>query len=104
MRILLAPHGTRGDVQPIVALAVALRARGHVVQLVAPANFVSWVRGYGFDTESDGIDPQATLTSTSPFASVLEAWLANFCGRSKCRAGRMSAGARSNQAALRTLL
>jgi vancomycin aglycone glucosyltransferase len=63
MRILLAPHGTRGDVQPIVALAVALRARGHTVRLVAPANFVSWVRGYGFDTESDGIDVEALLQS-----------------------------------------
>jgi len=28
LRILLAPHGTRGDVQSIVAPAVALRARG----------------------------------------------------------------------------
>jgi vancomycin aglycone glucosyltransferase len=64
VRILLAPHGTRGDVQPIVALAVALRARGHVVQLVAPANFVAWVRGYGLDTESDGIDVEAQLRSS----------------------------------------
>jgi vancomycin aglycone glucosyltransferase len=63
MRILLAPHGTRGDVQPLVALAVALRARGHVVLLTVPANFVSWVRGYGFDTESDGIDVEALLRS-----------------------------------------
>jgi len=63
MRILLAPHGTRGDVQPIVALAVALRARGHVVLLTVPANFVSWVRGYGFDTESDGIDVETVLRS-----------------------------------------
>jgi vancomycin aglycone glucosyltransferase len=63
IRILLAPHGTRGDVQPIVALAVALRARGHVVSLAVPANFVSWVRGYGFDTESDGIDVEALLRS-----------------------------------------
>jgi vancomycin aglycone glucosyltransferase len=63
MRILLAPHGTRGDVQPIVALAVALRARGHVVLLTAPANFVSWIRGYGFDTESDGIDVETLLRS-----------------------------------------
>src|SRR5471030_2925504 len=63
MRILLAPHGTRGDVQPIVALAVALRARGHVVLLVAPTNFVSWVRGYGVDIESDGIDVEALLRS-----------------------------------------
>ncbi len=63
MRILLASHGTRGDVQPIVALGVALRARGHVIQLVVPANFVSWVRSFGFDTQSDGIDVEALLRS-----------------------------------------
>jgi vancomycin aglycone glucosyltransferase len=63
MRILLAPHGTRGDVQPIVALAVGLRARGHVVLLTVPANFVAWVRGYGFDTASDGVDVEAQLQS-----------------------------------------
>jgi vancomycin aglycone glucosyltransferase len=63
MRILLAPHGTRGDVQPIVALAVGLRARGHVVLLTVPANFVSWVRGYGFDTASDGVDVENLLRS-----------------------------------------
>jgi vancomycin aglycone glucosyltransferase len=64
LRIVLAPHGTRGDVQPIVALAVALRARGHVASLTAPANFVSWIRSYGFDTESDGIDVEALLRSS----------------------------------------
>jgi vancomycin aglycone glucosyltransferase len=63
MRILLASHGTRGDIQPIVALGVALRARGHVVQLVAPANFVTWVRGHGLDAQSDGIDVEALLRS-----------------------------------------
>jgi vancomycin aglycone glucosyltransferase len=63
MRILLAPHGTRGDVQPIVALAVALRARGHNVVLTVPANFVAWVSAYGFDTESDGVDVEALLRS-----------------------------------------
>jgi vancomycin aglycone glucosyltransferase len=64
MRILLASHGTRGDVQPIVALGVALRARGHAIRLVAPANFVTWVRGYGLDTLSDGIDVEALLRSS----------------------------------------
>jgi vancomycin aglycone glucosyltransferase len=64
MRILLASHGTRGDVQPIVALGVALRARGHIVQFVVPANFVKWLRGYGFDAESDGIDVEALLRSS----------------------------------------
>jgi vancomycin aglycone glucosyltransferase len=63
LRILLASHGTRGDVQPIIALAATLRARGHAVRLVAPANFVSWLRDHGFDTESDGIDVEALLRS-----------------------------------------
>jgi vancomycin aglycone glucosyltransferase len=61
MRILLAPHGTRGDVQPLVALAIALRAHGHIVQMVAPANFVAWIRSYGFETQSDGVDVEALL-------------------------------------------
>ena len=65
MRILLVSHGTRGDVQPIVALGVALKARGHIVRLVAPANFVTWVRGCGLDMQSDGIDVEALLRSSA---------------------------------------
>src|SRR5436853_6075589 len=61
MRILLAPHGTRGDVQPMIALAVALRHRGHNVRFVTPANFVGWIRGLGVACESDGIDVEEVL-------------------------------------------
>jgi vancomycin aglycone glucosyltransferase len=64
MRICLASHGTRGDVQPIVALGMALKARGHIVQLVVPANFVSWIRGFGLEAESDGIDVESLLRSS----------------------------------------
>ncbi|MGI5502328.1 glycosyltransferase [Lentzea sp. CA-135723] len=39
MRALLVTHGTRGDVQPFLALAVELRARGHSALLAAPASF-----------------------------------------------------------------
>lgn len=39
MRVLLAPVGTRGDVQPLVALAVALKARGHDPLLIASSAF-----------------------------------------------------------------
>ena len=62
MRVLLAPHGTRGDVQPMLALAYALRDRGHVAAFSAPSNFVAWVRSHGFDAESNGIDVEAVLT------------------------------------------
>ncbi|XVV00627.1 glycosyltransferase [Actinosynnema sp. CA-248983] len=39
MKALLVTHGTRGDVQPMLALAVALREAGHDAVLAAPASF-----------------------------------------------------------------
>ncbi|MEO6090192.1 MAG: glycosyltransferase [Umezawaea sp.] len=41
MRALLVTHGTRGDVQPFLALAVALRNRGHEAVLAAPTSFAA---------------------------------------------------------------
>lgn len=41
--------GTRGDVQPAIALALGLQAAGHSVTIGAGANFDGWVRGYGLD-------------------------------------------------------
>jgi UDP:flavonoid glycosyltransferase YjiC (YdhE family) len=63
MRVLLAPHGTRGDVQPMLALAHGLRARGHHAAFLVPDNFVAWIRGYGFACEPDGVDVEAALRS-----------------------------------------
>ncbi|WP_433270897.1 glycosyltransferase [Actinosynnema sp. CS-041913] len=40
MKALLVTHGTRGDVQPMLALAVALREAGHHAVLAAPGSFV----------------------------------------------------------------
>src|SRR5262245_60081933 len=64
MKVLLAPHGTRGDVQPMLALATALRARGHDAAFVAPSNFGDWIRAHGFSAESDGVDVAAMLRSS----------------------------------------
>ena len=64
--MLLAPHGTRGDVQPMVALAVALRGRGHIVSFIVPSNFVGWIRAHGFGAESNGIDAEAVLRAAGP--------------------------------------
>jgi vancomycin aglycone glucosyltransferase len=64
MRILLAPHGTRGDVQPMLALAAGLRAREHEVSFVAPANSVDWIEGFGFRSYSDGIDVEQMIQGT----------------------------------------
>jgi vancomycin aglycone glucosyltransferase len=49
MRALLSAVGTRGDVQPIVALALRVRDLGHEVRLCVPPNFLQWVGGFGFE-------------------------------------------------------
>lgn len=49
MRIAIATLGTRGDVQPYVALALGLLRRGHQVQLAAPEQFAAFVTGHGVD-------------------------------------------------------
>ncbi|MEP7240761.1 MAG: glycosyltransferase [Devosia sp.] len=47
MRIAIHTLGTRGDMQPYVALALGLRARGHEVQIAAPARFADFATGRG---------------------------------------------------------
>jgi UDP:flavonoid glycosyltransferase YjiC (YdhE family) len=47
MRYSIITTGSRGDVQPFVALALALRERGHVVTIVTNENFRAFVEGFG---------------------------------------------------------
>ncbi|MFG1708045.1 glycosyltransferase [Nonomuraea sp. M3C6] len=47
MKVLILTHGTRGDVQPYAALALALRLAGHEVVLGAPAGSASVAQPYG---------------------------------------------------------
>ena len=71
MRALLSSVGTRGDVQPIVALGLRVRELGHQVRLCVPPNFVEWVRGFGFEAVPVGVEmrhpvgrgPAAPLTA-----------------------------------------
>src|SRR5512138_636849 len=39
MKITILTYGTRGDVQPLVALALGLQNAGHTVRLAAPHRF-----------------------------------------------------------------
>jgi UDP:flavonoid glycosyltransferase YjiC (YdhE family) len=41
--------GSRGDVQPFVALSLGLKEKNHRVTLMAHGNFKSFVEGYGID-------------------------------------------------------
>ena len=56
MQVLLSSIGTRGDVQPIVALALELQALGHRARLCVPPNFKEWVESYGLECIPIGPD------------------------------------------------
>lgn len=47
MRVAIHTLGTRGDVQPYVALASGLIKRGHEVQIAAPVQFQSMIQAHG---------------------------------------------------------
>src|SRR3954471_22093318 len=59
MRALVCAVGTRGDVQPIFALALRLRALGHDARLCVPPNFVEQARALGFDACAVGVEMRA---------------------------------------------
>ncbi|WP_434600672.1 glycosyltransferase [Streptomyces sp. A5-4] len=57
MRVLVYSYGSRGDVQPYVALAHALNTQGHTAVLSAPARFGALASDYGieFRARDDGL-------------------------------------------------
>jgi vancomycin aglycone glucosyltransferase len=56
MRALLAAVGTRGDVQPALALALELRKLGHAVRLCISPNFVDWANSLGLEAVPMGVE------------------------------------------------
>jgi vancomycin aglycone glucosyltransferase len=58
-RVLISAVGTRGDVQPALALALEARALGCDVRLCVPPNFVEWAGRLGFDAAPIGIEMRA---------------------------------------------
>lgn len=47
MRITILTYGSRGDVQPFLALALGLQKAGHKVKLAAPHRFADFVEAHG---------------------------------------------------------
>jgi sterol 3beta-glucosyltransferase len=47
MKIAIHTFGTRGDVQPYIALGLELKSRGHEVTLTAPRDFTRWIESFG---------------------------------------------------------
>ena len=61
MKIAILAFGTRGDVQPLVALGKGLKKRGHQVRLVAGANFKGWIEAQGLAAVAGSVDIQALM-------------------------------------------
>lgn len=73
MRITVLALGSRGDVQPLLALAVGLQKTGrHKICFAAPDNFESLVREYQLDFFPLGVNTH-TLLGTAELATGIEA-------------------------------
>ena len=56
MRIVIIAPGSRGDVQPYIALGKGLQNAGHYIHLVSHSNFEALVTAYGLEFWSFGND------------------------------------------------
>lgn len=63
MKILLIALGTRGDVQPALALAAGLRDAGHAVTVAASLTFKDWIVSQGFAYGEIPVDIEQIMTS-----------------------------------------
>ena len=61
MHITMLTLGTRGDVQPFIALGVGLQQAGHQVQLATYSDFESLIRSYGLSFSRISGDAQTTM-------------------------------------------
>jgi vancomycin aglycone glucosyltransferase len=66
MRILLSTIGSRGDVQPLVALAMELRALEQDVRLCVPPDFQDWIEGLGFPVVPIGPELRKAMSAAPP--------------------------------------
>jgi UDP:flavonoid glycosyltransferase YjiC (YdhE family) len=64
MRIVIIAPGTRGDVQPYIALGKGLQNAGHYVRLVSHSNFEPLVTSYGLEFWSFGNDVQDAVENS----------------------------------------
>jgi vancomycin aglycone glucosyltransferase len=66
MKVLISSIGSRGDVQPILALAVRVQALGHQARLCVAPNFKEWVESFGVECIPIGPDLKQLTGGTAP--------------------------------------
>ena len=73
MRVLLSTIGSRGDVQPLVALASQLVALGQDVRLCVPPDFREWIEGLGMPVTTIGPELRSTAKAAPSMATTITA-------------------------------
>jgi|SRR3954463_6588550 vancomycin aglycone glucosyltransferase len=71
MRVLLSTIGSRGDVQPLVALGSELKALGHDVMLCVPPDFREWIEGLGMRVTPIGPELRSTGKARPSGGSIM---------------------------------
>lgn len=68
--ITILAHGTRGDVQPAIALGKKLHAAGYRVRVLASPNFADWIMRHGLETAVSRVNVQTVMESVGGQAWV----------------------------------
>ena len=68
-RIFIATFGSRGDVEPFIALAKTLKAAGYDTVLSAPPDYADWIASHGITPHRAG---EAVRAHLSEFAGAIE--------------------------------
>ena len=70
MKFVLAFYGTRGDVEPGIAVGRELLRRGHDVRMAVPPDLIGFAESAGLAAVAYGPDTQAWLKRPATFGSV----------------------------------
>ena len=63
MKITIIAVGTRGDVQPAIALGKGLKQQGHDVRLIATRDFCDWIEKHGLEAFGTSVNMQELMAS-----------------------------------------
>lgn len=74
LRFTCLTIGSRGDVQPYIALCKGLMAEGHKCKIASHAEYRQWVEGHGIEFEEIGGDPAKLMERESIVLSLCRLW------------------------------